>query len=241
MTKSNTDAIVDEQAHRPWPLPPGHWLYYQEWNEALFMHWKAPAELIKSLLPTGLQLDMHEGDAWVSLVAFTMEHIRPRFLPALALISNFHEINLRTYVVKDGKAGVYFLSIEASKRLSAYISRKLSALPYKWAAMQRSRQHYRSQNAKEGFYLNVDFNKGAELKEKTSLDTWLTERYCLYVKAAGILYRYDIQHKPWELAQAEVTIRRVHYPIGGLKLTLTPEAVHYAAGVQVLAWGQTIA
>lgn len=97
----------------------------------MFLHWPVPATQIASLLPAPLTPDLLEGSAWVSVVAFTMEQIRPRHLPAFKPVSQFHELNVRTYVRHEGKAGVYFLSIEAQKAISAYLSRSIiSGLPY---------------------------------------------------------------------------------------------------------------
>jgi uncharacterized protein YqjF (DUF2071 family) len=235
---STAVSILAATTHRSWPLPAGPWRYYQEWNEALFLHWKVPAEVLAPLLPAGLALDTHAGAAWVSLVAFTMQRIRPRYLPALAPVSDFHEINLRTYVVKDGKAGVYFLSIEAHKRLSAYVSRALSGLPYEHAGMHRSRRHYHSANPRTGFSLDAEFVVGGPLEAPTPLDSWLTERYCLYLERAGTVRRYDIQHRPWPLAQVTITRLNLHYRVGHLLLNAAPDLAHYSDGVQVLAWGQ---
>jgi uncharacterized protein YqjF (DUF2071 family) len=230
--------ILATTTHRPWPLPAGAWRYYQEWNQALFLHWKVPMELLAPLVPSALQVDTCAGEAWVSLVAFTMQRIRPRFLPAWAPVSDFHEINLRTYVVKDGKAGVYFLNIEAQKRVSAYISRLLSGLPYERASMSRSQQRYRSENARKGFHLDVEFNIGVDVTSKSELDTWLTERYCLYLEQAGTVHRYDIQHAPWQLRHVDVSLHHLHYQVGQLVFDAKPDLAHYSAGVQVLAWGQ---
>jgi uncharacterized protein YqjF (DUF2071 family) len=235
---SSIARILADVAHRPWPLPAGSWRYYQEWNEALFLHWKVPPAILAPLVPAGLTVDTQAGEAWVSLVAFTMQRIRPRYLPALAPVSDFHEINLRTYVVRDGQAGVYFLNIEAHKRLSAYLSRALSGLPYEQAAMHRSGRHYHSRNARKSFLLDAEFTVGEAITAKTGLDSWLTERYCLYLARAGAVRRYDIQHLPWPLARVELSSLQLHYQVGELLLDKAPDLAHYSAGVQVLAWGQ---
>ncbi|HUH26163.1 MAG TPA: DUF2071 domain-containing protein, partial [Flavobacterium sp.] len=111
--------LLQHTEHRPWKHPKQTYSYYQEWNNALFFHWKVDKEELQKQLPKNLELDLYEGEAWISLVPFTMQKIRPRLLPSLSFISDFDEINLRTYVVKNGKPGVYFLNIEAGKKLSA--------------------------------------------------------------------------------------------------------------------------
>jgi len=121
--EQKTREILRFVNHRPWELPKGNWAYYQEWNEAVFLHIKVPYEALRPCVPERLTIDRFEGDCYVSVVAFTMERIQTKYLPALSFISDFHEINVRTYVTLGNKKGVYFLSIEAQKRLSAWISK----------------------------------------------------------------------------------------------------------------------
>ncbi|WP_262714041.1 DUF2071 domain-containing protein [Phaeocystidibacter marisrubri] len=109
--------ILAVTSHRDQHLPLGKWKYYQEWNRALFLHWKVGYDELRSWVPSNLQIDTMDGQAWVSVVAFTMEKIRPAHLPPFSPISNFHEINIRTYVSYKGTPGVYFLSIEGGEAL----------------------------------------------------------------------------------------------------------------------------
>ena len=226
--------------HRPWPLPTGNWAYYQEWNNALFLHWKVPAEDLVPLIPANLTLDLHDNCAWVSLVAFSMEKIRPRGIPSLSAVSNFLEINVRTYVTKDNKPGVYFLNIEADKYLSVLIARYLSGLPYEQAAVKKHFMHlgffYSSENKKKGFKLSTGFDVREPIVNGTVLDQWLTERYCLYLDTKGSLYRYEIHHRPWKLHTISFQDVEADYRISNLSLNGTPHLAHYSNGVQVLAW-----
>ena len=127
--------ILSVHTHRPWELSDQPWRYYQEWNNAVFLHWEVPADLLQSLIPSSIELDLFEGKAWVSVVAFTMEKLRVKRLPSVPGISDFHEINVRTYVMRDGRPGVYFLSMEAEKQLPVFISKNVSGLPYKKATI----------------------------------------------------------------------------------------------------------
>lgn len=235
-----TDNILFHTSHRPWALPTGKWAYYQEWNRVLFMHWKVPAHELQALLPPGVELDLYDNQAWISLVPFTMNEIRPRRIPAFAPISNFHEINVRTYVTCNNKPGIYFLNIEASKYLSTRIARYLSGLPYEQAQMDRKFTHvgfgYGSVNKRKGFELSASFDVGEPIEDKTALDLWLTERYCLYLNAKEILYRYDVHHRPWPLRRTDVYSLKINYRIGNINLTTPPDLAHYSEGVQVIAW-----
>lgn len=232
--------ILAAVAHRPWIMPSRSWAYYQEWNNALFLHWKVSPKELEGLIPDGLELDLFDGNAWVSLVPFTMEKIRPRGLPPFAPISNFHEINLRTYVVLDGKPGVYFLNIEASKYSSAVLAKAFSGLPYKKATMQRRQEgaklYYTSEDEEKGIAFSVDFEIGKRKVDSTALDLWLTERYCLYLDKLDQLARYEIQHKPWDLNEVRIGSLKTIYPLGALDLSRAPDCMHYSKGVEVVAW-----
>ncbi|HUP13193.1 MAG TPA: DUF2071 domain-containing protein, partial [Niastella sp.] len=65
-------------------MPKGRWRYYQEWNHTLFLHWSLPVNVLRSAVPKNLDIDLFDGQAWVSVVAFTMQKIRPRNLPAVS-------------------------------------------------------------------------------------------------------------------------------------------------------------
>lgn len=228
--------ILLETKHRTFDFPKENWAYYQEWNNALFLHWKIPVEIIQCLIPEKLKIDTFDGFAYISLVAFTMQKIRPKNLPAVKFISDFDEINLRTYIDNDNKKGVYFLNIEAEKYLSTFIAKKLSGLPYEKSNIQRTNKTYKSRNSTKDFYLDSEFEVKNKLIEKTSLENWLTERYCLYLEKKEKLYSYDIHHEEWELNKVELNQLNLKYKIGKLNLTNEPDFAHYSKGVKVIAW-----
>ncbi len=230
--------ILQHTNHRPWPVPNNNWIYYQEWNRALFFHWPVPEEMLQPLLPEGLFLDTFNGEAWISIVPFTMQAIRPRFIPAFSTVSDFHEINMRTYVVKDGKPGVFFLNIEAEKWLSALIAKTLSGLPYQKSRIIRNiaKGEWVSSFDKKEFALNLQYQIGSPILHKSALDIFLTERYCLYLHIQDHLYRYDIHHFPWELYHISFTRRDIFYHINTFNFSTVAPLTHYSPGVQVVAW-----
>lgn len=229
--------IISETSHRPYDLPKGEWVYYQEWNRAIFLHWKVPFEVLRELVPSRLNIDIFEGNCYVSLVMFTMEKIRPRYLPSVGIVSNFDEINLRTYIDNDNRKGVYFLNIEAGKSLSTFIARSISGLPYGKSKIERTAKRYSSINAKKGFGLDVEFEVKETIDNKSELDRWLTERYCLYLDSGNDLYRYDIHHKEWTLRNVDIKKLDINYMIGGIDLRKSPPLMsHYSDGIEVLAW-----
>jgi uncharacterized protein YqjF (DUF2071 family) len=157
-------------------------------------------------------------------------------LPAIKFISDFDEINIRTYIDNDNRRGVYFLNIEAGKHLSAFIAKLLSGLPYEKSKIRRTNANYQSINPTKKFHLEAEFEVTNLLTEKNALDNWLTERYYLYLDKAGMLYRYDIHHKAWDVKNIEIKRLNVNYKIGEISLTSKPDLTHYSDGVKVIAW-----
>lgn len=235
---TDIDDILSDTKHRTFEYPKEKWIYYQEWNRALFLHWTVPFDILRDLVPKQLNIDTFQGDAYVSMVAFTMEKIRPRYLPAVNFISNFDEINIRTYIDNDNKKGVFFLNIEAQKMLSVFIAKKLSGLPYEKANIRRNKNNYQSNNQLKDFHLNVQYEIKEVLNCKTELENWLTERYCLYVENRSSIYCYDIHHKEWQIKNVELKHLDLKYTIGKLNLTNNPDIIQYSDGVQVVAWNK---
>lgn len=82
---------------------------------------------------------------------------------------------------------------------------------------------------------------GDAIAEKTELDKFLTERYCLFLEEGGKMFRYDIHHKEWPLRSVEVN--KLEISNQGEEINLIsgmPELSHYSAGVKVLAWRRTM-
>ena len=230
--------ILNETGHRPWELPAESWKYYQEWNNAVFLHWQVELDELEKFVPKEMEIDIFEGKPWVSLVAFTMEKIRPKNLPSFPPISNFDEINIRTYVKSSNKTGVYFLSIEGGNKLSCKVAKGLSELPYRYSKINRTEGQYKSSNSKFQDKLDIQFTVGNELTEKSTLIKWLTERYALFQDTRQSINEFEIHHLEWPLAEIEVKKLEVKYQRFGKLINNKPISFQFSKGVRVLAWGK---
>ncbi|MDB5281344.1 MAG: hypothetical protein JWO06_419 [Bacteroidota bacterium] len=232
--------ILSKTDHRPWPLPKGAFVYYQEWLRLLFFHFKVDIKTIAQLLPPGIEPDVFEDSAWISVVPFSMKNIRPRLLPSFPPISNFDEINVRTYVTDGKHSGVFFLNIEAGSSFSAWLAKSLSGLPYEKSAIHRNQlSSYTSLNPAKGFSLDVEYAIGNPTTQPEPFDLWLTERYRLYLTLNGQTFSYDIHHHPWPLQQVSFSKLNINYQWPGIQLTANNIVkAHYSPGVQVLAWAR---
>ena len=193
--------------------PAGQPVMYQQWRDLLFLHWEYPVAAIEATLPQGLHVDTFTGKAWLGIVPFFMRNVRPRFSPAVPGISNFIELNVRTYVHDDaGVPGVWFYSLDANQWLAVEIARRFFHLPYEHAVMKSNRAssgaiHYRSTRKGSAKPTVFEYAPGAELPAAApgSLEFFLVERYRLYASAHGRLFHGAVFHAPYPLCQAEVT------------------------------------
>tara|TARA_Y100000287_G_scaffold184757_2_gene186361 strand:- start:236 stop:991 length:756 start_codon:yes stop_codon:yes gene_type:complete len=233
-------------SHIPFPMPEKHCTLYQNWINLTFMHWKVDAEKIKPYLPEGLEIDLFEGHAYVGLIPFTMEKVRPRLLPWLPFVSTFGEFNIRTYVVKDGIPGVLFLTLEAQSRVTCFHAPRSYGLPYRYAKAKVKVNpdgdfEWKSVRTSGGETLIGSAQAtGPELKAKeNTLEYFLFERYSLYTGHRGVLHRAYTHHQPWKYTLAKVNIEAntllQSYDLG-IEDLHSPEYVHMSSGVQVRTW-----
>lgn len=221
-------------------MPAEPWMFYQEWNQVLFMHWAIAPELLQPLIPQGIEIDTFDGMAWVSMVAFRMEGLYPRNFFPVSLLSDFDELNIRTYVKNQGQGGVYFISIEAAKWWSCWLARVLARLPYRPAKQQRTiqpDQHLFTSSSREtGYAMEVHYQPGKPLTQLSPLDLWLTERYCLYHPIDGNWQQFNIHHAPWTLQAVTLSELKIEYSFKHLPFSQPPDRLHYSNGVQVVTW-----
>ena len=183
------------------------------WHDLLFAHWPVPADLVRPLIPPGLQIDTWDGSAWLGVVPFRMTHVRPLDVPLPGGRFAYAEINVRTYVSARGRPGVWFFSLHGQDHLASWAARRAFHLPY-WYARVRLR------HAAEGW---IDFASRHD-GERTALfrgryrptgpvsfaapgsfEAFLTDRLSLYAaRGRGELLRADVEHGPWPLQPAEL-------------------------------------
>jgi uncharacterized protein len=198
----------------PTRRPEGRAVMYQRWRTLLFLHWEVPAQALSPLLPSGLTLDTYEGRAFVGLVPFTMQGVRPALLPPFPPLSDFHETNVRTYVHHEGKdPGVWFFSLEAASRIAVRLARSWFKLPYHFARMELEREgswiSYRSERrwpapVPARCAVRCAPKGEAGVSMPGTLQHFLVERYFLYTAHGGALWRGQVHHPPYQVRGAEV-------------------------------------
>src|SRR3954447_8091822 len=113
---------------------------HQRWESLLFLHWRVPAARLQATLPQELTGDTFNGDAFIRVVPFFMRNVRPVGLPTMPWISDFQELNVRTYVFDpNGTPGVWFYSLDCNQALAVAAARTLTGLEYRNAEMSATR------------------------------------------------------------------------------------------------------
>jgi uncharacterized protein len=203
---------VDDTSWRP-SEPVRRAVMVQKWETLAFVHWAYDADDVQRLLPAGLAVDTFDGRAWVGLIPFRLT-IRPPLLPRAPWASRFPEINVRTYVRgPDGRAGIFFLSLEASRLGAVVAARRWYRLPYMWAHIEIDASgdmvRYRSTRRWPGFRwprtdIHIEVGAPIDAAEVTPLQRFLVARWRLYTPSPGGLVATQVEHPPWPLQDARV-------------------------------------
>jgi uncharacterized protein YqjF (DUF2071 family) len=173
-----------------------------------------------------------------------MSGVMKRSVPDLPWVSAFPELNVRLYVERDGKPGVWFLSLDATNPLAVWAARRFFHLPYHRARMSLRHEGgevvYSSERPGARFEARYAPCSEEYRAAPGGLEHWLTERYCLYALAPdGSLLRNDVHHAPWPLQRAEASISTNTMLDGhGLSVSVSepPALLHFARRVDVVVW-----
>jgi uncharacterized protein YqjF (DUF2071 family) len=216
---------------------------YQEWRLLTFAHWRYPPRVVQPLVPAGLTVETFDGAAWVGLVPFLMDRVRPPGVAALPWLSRFPETNVRTYV-RDGRgrSGIWFLSLDAARLAAVLAARAGYWLPYFWSDMSvaeaTGRWTYRCLRRwpAAGSRCDAVVRVGALLaaNERDELAHFLTARHRLFTVIAGRLATAEAEHPPWTLHHAQLDhLEQSLLPAAGLPAPDTTPLLHASPGVPV--------
>jgi len=238
--------ILTRTAHRPWPMPDGPWVMTQTWHDLLFAHWRIDPDLLRAHVPPDFSLDLYDRHAWLGVVPFHMTNVSPRGVPSLPWLSEFPELNVRTYVRVDNRPGIFFFSLDAGSALAVHAARVLLNLPYYSARIRilvdgdsvEYDSHRDGSRSDDRFEASYGPSGEPFTAAPGSLEYFLTERYCLYHHDHhGRAYRLDIHHPPWALQQARAQFSRdTMAEANGLPRADEPPLLHFVKRQDMVAW-----
>ncbi|GAA0668299.1 YqjF family protein [Natronoarchaeum mannanilyticum] len=185
------------------------------WRHLLFENRPVEPDVMDAHLPEGLAPDTYDGSAWLSVVPFTNVAVRPKGVPE-PLGIRLPELNLRTYVTRDGVPSVYFFTLDAQDVASVLGARIFHHLPYHYARISLEvtdgRVNFRSRRrhpgARPARYEGTYRPSGEPFAAPDDpFGEFLVERYRFYTEAQDGSIRYtDVEHDPWTLYPADADI-----------------------------------
>jgi uncharacterized protein YqjF (DUF2071 family) len=194
-------------------------LFYSDWRRAVFIHYEVDAALLQRHVP--FALDLRDGRAFVSLVAFTMRRMRPRWGGAVAEllfrpIATHEFLNVRTYVRQSGEPGIYFLAEWLSNRMAVQLGPRSFGLPYQFGKLKYEHSHeqgeWRGHVSDATGRQRLSYRGRLATAEATgpsapgTRDEFLLERYTAFTRRGATKRFFRIWHPPWPQAPLDVSI-----------------------------------
>jgi uncharacterized protein YqjF (DUF2071 family) len=222
------------------PAPVVRPIMKQQWQELAYVHWRYDPSVVQALLPKGLEVDTFDGSAWVGLIPFSMRNISFPGTPAIPYLGSFPEVNVRTYVKKDGIPGVWFFSLDVSRFLPALVARASYFLPYCWGSASHVvnsdslvttvKRRWTSRAS-----TRIQISIGERIESPDELAVFLSARWGLYSKGFGSKIRYaPVDHETWILHTATLeSLTDTLVVAAGLPAPTGDAHVMYSPGVSV--------
>jgi uncharacterized protein YqjF (DUF2071 family) len=198
--------VIDLSDDGP-PLP-GRAVVAQAWSDLVFLHWRVDPALVAPMMPIGVRPDEHDGSTWVGLIGFTLADHRFLPLPAVPFWGTFVEINVRLYSIDDeGRRGVVFRSLDASRLVSVLAARTLFGLPYVWSRTSLRRSHgvwdFAATRHLGG--ARTAFRVAAtNVADESAQARWLTARWGFHETRRGRTIFARNSHPAWRLYRGDL-------------------------------------
>jgi uncharacterized protein YqjF (DUF2071 family) len=163
---------------------------------------------------------------------------------ALSAVGGKHtRANVRTYVRGlDGRRGIWFFSLDASRLVAVLEARRSYRIPYMWARMRfrvtDEEARYRSRRrwpGPRGVGMDVRLRIGAptRLDELRERDRFLICRWRLYSPSTNGLAVTVVEHDPWPIRLATpVAVEQNLLAAFGLTAPTELPIAHYSRGVE---------
>lgn len=199
-----------------------------KWEDLIILTFEVNQDLLEKYLPNGTELDLYDGKALISSVAFTFSEVN-FFGIKIPFHQQFGQINFRFYVKSkiNQTKGVVFIREFAPKPIIAFVANKVYNEPFFYRKIHRKKTVSEGEIVLNYTYENIKIKAKASIETKglkeNTLDHFVVDRYVAFVKKnKKETYQYKINHKPWELYNTKTII------IDKAILTMLPTAFNKA-------------
>jgi uncharacterized protein YqjF (DUF2071 family) len=195
----------------------GHWSLIADWERALMLHYEVAPEKLQPFVP--FELDVRDGKACVSLVAFIMRGLRPARGGSLAAlffkpIASHELLNVRTYVKHRGESGIYFMVEWIPNLLSVPLGPPIFGLPYRWGKIDYLHEHehgvvfgdVRARTGRGRLRYRAKVAGAFVPCAAGSLAEWLMERHTAFTDWRGWKRLFRVRHEPWSQCAVDVEV-----------------------------------
>ncbi|MGE3182630.1 MAG: YqjF family protein [Phycisphaerae bacterium] len=227
-----------------------------EWRHLVMVNYIVDPAILRALVPQGTELELWNGDAFVSVVGFLFQKTRINGVP-VPFHQSFEEVNLRFYVrrlAEDGwRRGVVFIRELVPKRMVAWVARTVYNEKYSYVPMS-----HEIQRTDDGAVAHVRYSwkfRGATNAIRVDIagaptplidgseEEFIAEHYWGYAtQRDGGTMEYHVTHPRWSVASASTSM--LDCDVAALygrefaePLSRAPSLAFYADGSAVEVYG----
>jgi hypothetical protein len=187
-----------------------------DWVDLRFLHFRVEPAALQPFVPH--PLDLFDGAAWVSLVAFEQRRFRPVGTGVMGAmlfkpVASHPFLNVRTYVRCNEEPGIFFLAEWVPRWLAGFFGPRTWGLPYRLGTLDYRHDTERGISeckvAGDGllqFSCSDDPGLPAESALSGSREEFLFERYTAFTQRGKQPYAFRIAHPPWRFKTASIEI-----------------------------------
>lgn len=193
------------------------------WTDLLVLNFTVPPELVEWLAPAGTMPDLHDGQAFISIVGFQFQNVRVLGIP-IPGHTCFDEINLRYYVKRlvegDTRRGVIFVREIVPRLAVSFVANRLYYENYITRPMRHAinvagpeladddtlEYAWRTKTAQRQYWNRIATRVASPLAipQPGSLNEFIIEHYWGYSRGRdGHTREYRVAHPPWRVAAVD--------------------------------------
>jgi uncharacterized protein YqjF (DUF2071 family) len=225
-----------------------------KWQNIIMANYAVPPESLLPFLPKGVELDLYQGNAFVSLVGFLFKDVKLFNIP-VPFFHTFEEVNLRFYVIRknatEAKRGVVFINETVPSKAVAWVANKLYKEHYTSVPTRHNAEiknglkeiAYEWKPSNEWHHISIKASNNGVKMDVGSFEEFIFEHYFGYTRVSeSITEEYKILHPSWKVNtvldyQIRCDFANTYGKSFGILNGMEPHSVFMAEGSSVaVAW-----